>query len=498
MAARIDRRMALAMGGSAVVGAAIGGVSVGAMLRPRDLTSDKPAKPRARATFADWRRDREAPYFVGHRGAGDVAPEHTLPSYQEALDWGTEVIEISVVRSVDDVLFCMHDLTLDRTTNAKGPANQRASAELQQIRVTVPRLGPRWAGREAPHLPRLHDVLEALGGQAVLAIEAKDDSAYPGMIKLIEDASLSDTVMIKMTAANPRLAMAKASAYPVFAYLGSAEGATPAAIERAGRALNPESDALILPPRSDKGLLPADLVRRAVNTGVPIWMAPVHRRHEVQHFSHLGVEGFVTPDAGYLSGVEPRRQIDNWASGGISPGELTRDPYSDTFALQWEEEGVIGLDAGKRPSFLSLGQFCPIQAESYRIAFDATFDPLPSDTWQHMSIAFGHRDDRYYEHRLGDADGYHAVLRAGGNMAIFAHVEGDPNGRAVTSPRSSTPLRPGLWSRLTLDVTPDLIRWSRDDGTSVEVRDPRFRGGYFHIGRSGTDGMLKLRNLTVT
>lgn len=486
------------MGGSAAVGATVGGLTVGALMRQGKEPAAQPAGPRTRATFAGWRRTRQAPYYIGHRGAGDIVPEHSLPSYEAAMGWNTEVIEISVVRSSDNVLYCMHDLSLDRTTSARGAAAQRTSAQLDGVKLDVPRLGPRWIGQEAPRLPRLEEVLKALGGRAVLAIEAKDDSAYPGMIELIEASGLGDTVMVKMTADNPRMRMAKAASYPLFAYFGNAEEATPAAIDKAGAALDPETDALVLPARASLDLLPEARVRRAVNTGVPIWVAPIHRRYEVKYFSRLGIEGFVSPDVGYLTAAEPRRQVDNWASGAISAGELTRDPYSDLYALNWAEEGVIGLDFGKRPSFVALGQFCPVPSESYRIVFDATFDPLPSDLWQHLTIAFGHDDDRYYEHLSGDADGYHAKLRANGNMSINSHVEGNPNGQLLSTTPSSTAFRPGLWSRLTLDVTPGLLRWSRDDGTSVETRDDRFRGGYFHLGRSGTDGMLKIRNLSVT
>ncbi len=142
---------------------------------------------------------------------------------------------------------------------------------------------------------------------------------------------------------------------------------------------------------------------------------------------------------------------------------------------------------------MSHSAICPLSAESYRLVFDASFDPLPTDTWQHLSIAFGHADDRYYEHRLAQSDGYHAQLRADGRMAIYAHVQGEPNGESLTASRQGTPFKNGLWTRLTLDVTSTAIRLTRDDGNYVEARDDRFRGGYLHIGRSGKD---KLRSAT--
>ena len=486
------------MGGAAALGAAIGGVGVGAFLRDQEAQPSAPASGE-RATYEGWRRRRTVPYYIAHRGAADVAPEHTLPSYLTALDWGAAAIEISVVRSSDDVLYCLHDLTLDRTTTASGVAAKHPAEFLDNVLVRVPRLGTRWVGPNMPVLPRLTEVLQAIGGRAVLCLEAKDDDAYPGMIKLIEELRLQDTVMIKLPGTNStRLEMAKNARYPVYAYLGNDEVATPAAIAQLGRILDPKLDALVMPARSGLDLFPSDLIRQAVDTGAPVWVVPVHRRYEVQHFARLGVQGMVSPDVSYLARSTPALAADTWPEGAISAGELTRDPYVDGYGLHWEEQGAIGLDVRDRPAYVALGQFCPLSTESYRLAFDASFDPLPTDTWQHLSVAFGHADDRYYEHRLAQSDGYHAQLRADGRMAIYAHVQGEPNGKSLTTSRQSTPFKNGLWTRLTLDVTPTTIRLTRDDGNYVEARDDRFRGGYMHIGRSGKDGKLKIRNLRVS
>lgn len=493
--ANVSRRSVLALGAAGLVGAAVGGGTV-AVLGDRSADSAPLATP-APVTFASWRASKP-PYFVAHRGVGDMAPEHTLPSYQMALDQGARCVEVSVVMSADNVLYCLHDLTLNRTTTLRGAARALSSADLDKGRVTVPRLGPRWVGGNMPVIPRLASVLEAIGPHAVLCIEPKDDSAYPRMIAEIEAAGLKDSVMIKLDASSPRVDMAHERGYPVFAYLGNEEVATAPAVDALGRRLDPDRDALVLPAYSSKGLFSADVTQRAVETGASVWVFPLHRRWEANQFTRLGVEGFVTPTIGYLTSAAPPLKTDAWATGGLSSGELTRFPYSDKYALSWDGDAEIGLAFNGIPAFVSLGQFCPVGAESYRISFDVSFDPLPEDTWQHFSIAFGHSDDRYYEHRLGDSDGYHAILRAEGGLGLYAHVEGDYNGQELTKGKQSTPMKPGLWSRLTLDVTPDLIRWSRDDGTAVEVKDNRFRGGYFHIGKSSVDGKLLVRNLTVS
>jgi glycerophosphoryl diester phosphodiesterase len=57
--------------------------------------------------------------LVAHRGASAYAPEHTLESYQLALTQGADFVEQDLQITRDGVLVCLHDLTLERTTNVK-------------------------------------------------------------------------------------------------------------------------------------------------------------------------------------------------------------------------------------------------------------------------------------------------------------------------------------------------------------------------------------------
>lgn len=490
----LSRRDLLVGGGCAVGGAAIAGTAFMLSTRPTDVATPTPAPP---ITVDSWIAKRQSPYLIGHRGAGGVVPEHSLPSYLQALDWGAEALEISVVLSADDVLFCLHDLTLDRTTTLTGRARSKTAAQLDDAKISIPQLGPGWQGPNMPAVPRLEAVLDQVEGRAVLCIEPKDDAAYPFVVALLEKRGLKDATMIKLDFSSPRIEEAKAAGFHVFAYLGNVDVTTEANIKSLAARLDPKRDAMILPTRQNQDLLPDKLFQAAVATGIPVWVFPVHRRHEVDFFSRLGVQGMLVAAMGYANGRVGQAKTDDWASGKLTPGQLTRNPYVNAFAVQWPDAGVITIPTPGRQAFICLGQFAPVGAPSYRIAFDVAFDPMPSDSWQHVSIAFGHSDDRYYEHRLGDAEGYHALLRADGSMGLYAHVEGDPNGQQLVKPAASAPLKAGMWARMTLDVNATGFQWSRDDGTVVEANDTRFRGGYFHIGSSATDGAIKLRALTV-
>jgi len=57
---------------------------------------------------------------IGHRGASGYAPEHTMASYDRAIELGANYIEQDLQLTKDGVLVALHDPTLDRT--ARGDA----------------------------------------------------------------------------------------------------------------------------------------------------------------------------------------------------------------------------------------------------------------------------------------------------------------------------------------------------------------------------------------
>ncbi len=57
--------------------------------------------------------------LVAHRGASSYAPEHTLAAYRLALEQGADYVEQDLQITKDVVLVCLHDLTLERTTNVE-------------------------------------------------------------------------------------------------------------------------------------------------------------------------------------------------------------------------------------------------------------------------------------------------------------------------------------------------------------------------------------------
>jgi glycerophosphoryl diester phosphodiesterase len=64
---------------------------------------------------------------VAHRGASAYAPEHTREAYELAIEMGADFVEQDLGVTKDGVLVCLHDPTLERTTNVRDVFPDRAT-----------------------------------------------------------------------------------------------------------------------------------------------------------------------------------------------------------------------------------------------------------------------------------------------------------------------------------------------------------------------------------
>ena len=71
-------------------------------------------------------------FVVAHRGASAYAPEHTIDAYRLALAQGAEYVEQDLGLTRDGVLVCLHDLSLERTTNVEEVFPTRATTVVER------------------------------------------------------------------------------------------------------------------------------------------------------------------------------------------------------------------------------------------------------------------------------------------------------------------------------------------------------------------------------
>jgi len=70
--------------------------------------------------------------LIAHRGASGYAPEHTAAAYRLAIEQGADFVEQDLQITKDGVLVCLHDLTLERTTDVKTVFPDRARTDVSE------------------------------------------------------------------------------------------------------------------------------------------------------------------------------------------------------------------------------------------------------------------------------------------------------------------------------------------------------------------------------
>jgi glycerophosphoryl diester phosphodiesterase len=81
------------------------------------------------AALLSAQRPSAAKQSIAHRGASAYTPEHTLPAYRLALDQKADYVEQDLAVTRDGVLICLHDDTLERTSNAAEVFPDRSSSD---------------------------------------------------------------------------------------------------------------------------------------------------------------------------------------------------------------------------------------------------------------------------------------------------------------------------------------------------------------------------------
>lgn len=449
-------------------------------------------------TVDSWMASRGSPFYVAHRGSGDIVPECSMEAFEWAIQNGARCMEVSV-HSMSGVLVVNHDANGDRTWNVNGAIASMPASALRSIQISkMTQTGAAWSGSNGPKVALFEDVLRKYGGRVVMCVEAKADAAYPAMTAMIERYGLQDSTIIKAFHSSPRIAEAKAAGFRVFGYFGNKGEISQANVDNlASRGVDfiviPYFDGDVLTPMPDVE------VQRCVATDREVWMYPLHRRFDVPYNVARGVTGFIVSGYGYVNTTGPRASTDSWWTQAIAPGELTLDQSGASYAPGWTSPNILTLGRTGR-HFLSLGSV-PNPAGTYTVDFDARWDTLPADTSQNLTLAFGRNTDQYYEHQYGKGNGYHAIMRANGQFQLYAHTDGSTAGSQLGSTVTTAAAVAGAWMHFRVQVTPTDITWTRTDvgaPNSITVTNSVNRGGYLHLGKSSTDGVLALRNLVIS
>jgi glycerophosphoryl diester phosphodiesterase len=139
-----------------------------------------------------------SPLIIAHRGFSDEAPENSMAAFQKAIEAKSDMIELDVRLSADNVPVVFHDRRLQRTSDGNGAVSQKHSRQLTMI-DNGSWFSPKF-NRE--RIPLLKDVFPLLKKELRLNIEIKPDvvstndtSAVELVVQEAEKAKVLSKVM---------------------------------------------------------------------------------------------------------------------------------------------------------------------------------------------------------------------------------------------------------------------------------------------------------------
>lgn len=141
-------------------------------------------------------QDKKDPAIIAHRGLLRQAPENTLAAFGACMDLRLG-FELDIRRSKDGQLVCVHDETINRTTNAKGRVADWTLADLRKLDAGG------WfnSSFKNERVPTLDEVFALLhqrkAKQSLVALDLKIDGATveSEVVRLAEKHGVRDQML---------------------------------------------------------------------------------------------------------------------------------------------------------------------------------------------------------------------------------------------------------------------------------------------------------------
>jgi glycerophosphoryl diester phosphodiesterase len=250
----------------------------------------------------------DAPLNFAHRGGGKLRPEETLPAYENAAALGSHVLEADVHTTADGVVVCLHDATVDRTTDGQGKVHDLTLAELQALDAGyrfTPDGGATFPWRaKGLTVPTLESVLGAHPG-AWWTIEIKQ--ASPSMVDAVlavldGTGSAERTVLVSFY--QEVLSEVRAKRPEILTGMGLGEMLELSNLDEETEASWVVPTRIVQPPAPS---VTPDMMARAERLRLRVHAWTVNDRPEMERLLDLGAHGIMTDDPALLAQVLSER-----------------------------------------------------------------------------------------------------------------------------------------------------------------------------------------------
>jgi len=257
--------------------------------------------------------ERPGVQVIAHRGGAGLRPEETLEAYDNAGRLGADILEIDARATADGAIVCLHDATVDRTTDGSGPVAALTLAELRRFDA-----GYRWTqdgGRTFPYrgkglqVPTLEEVLKRHApSRMVIEMKVRTPDFAQSLCSVARDVGMTHRVLVAsfdyatlaaFRQACPEVATSmsqrEAQIFWLLARLRLAAASSPAAV------------ALQVPERfAGVEVLAPFLLEAARSRNLRVHAWTINEDEAMRRLITLGVDGIMTDRPDRLIGVRGR------------------------------------------------------------------------------------------------------------------------------------------------------------------------------------------------
>lgn len=238
-------------------------------------------------------------------------PENTMEAFSRSMAMGYRWIETDLHLTSDGVVVCLHDPTLERTTNGRGEVAGLPWNSVRELDAGYnhhPEKGYPFRGR-GMRIPSLEEVARSFP-DLCMVLELKADDTEEPLLGLVRRLKLGDRVIVASFSDARVARVRELSDGSVDTSAGEEEVAGLVKAAWLGRKAESEHAALQIPPRS--GLIPL-VTRRTVRAyhrmGLQVHVWTVDRPSRMKRLLDRGVDGIMTDRPDVLKEVFTGRGI---------------------------------------------------------------------------------------------------------------------------------------------------------------------------------------------
>jgi glycerophosphoryl diester phosphodiesterase len=233
----------------------------------------------------DFRLISGRPRAMIHRGS--TGPEGTIEGCERSLAQGIFFLELDVRLTSDGHAVILHDATVDRTTDGRGPVARMTLAELRRLDAGAKVKSGGFAGAR---IPTVEELLRATKGRAWVTLELKVPEAAAATLAAIRGTGTLDRAVVRsadllllgrLRQEEPRLLTGAMAPYPE-----DLDGLIAKLRALGVAAFTPRSNAPVT----------RDGVARFQRAGIAFWATLANDRAGMRRMIEAGVDGIITDE----------------------------------------------------------------------------------------------------------------------------------------------------------------------------------------------------------